>query len=211
MEEVAVVEEVAGAGVPGDVWKTIITRTSFSRHKTPNFRMGQLMLTIRQETPEDMPAIRYVNEQAFGGTVEADIVEKLRHRGALTLSLVAMQNNEIIGHIAFSPVKVESERSSFEAIALAPMAILPAYQHRGIGSQLVRAGLEECHRLGYKAVIVLGHPDYYPRFGFVPASTFNLRCEYPVPEEAFMALELSTGALANVSGIVKYQPEFQDD
>jgi len=173
--------------------------------------MDQLMLTIRQETQEDMPAIRYVNEQAFGGTVEADIVEKLRHRGALTLSLVAMQNNEIIGHIAFSPVKVESERSSFEAIALAPMAILPAYQHRGIGSQLVRAGLEECHRLGYKAVIVLGHPDYYPRFGFVPASTFNLRCEYPVPEEAFMALELSTGALANVSGIVKYQPEFQDD
>src|SRR4030043_1887815 len=137
--------------------------------------MGQLMLTIRQETPEDMPAIRYVNEQAFGGTVEADIVEKLRHRGALTLSLVAMPNNEIVGHIAFSPVKVESERSSFEAIALAPMAILPAYQHRGIGSQLVRAGPEECHRLGYKAVNGLGPPHYDPRFGFVPASTFNLR------------------------------------
>ena len=200
----------AAAGVPGDVWKAIITRISFSRHKPSNYIMGQLMLTIRQETPEDIAAIRHINEQAFGGTVEADIVEKLRHRGALTLSLVAMQNNEIIGHIAFSPVKVESERSSFEAIALAPMAILPAYQHRGIGSQLVRAGLEECRRLGYKAVIVLGHPDYYPRFGFVPASTFNLRCEYPVPEEAFMALELSTGALANVSGIVKYQPEFQD-
>src|SRR4030043_1267540 len=110
--------------------------------------MGQLMLTIRQETPEDMPAIRYVNEQAFGGTVEADIVEKLRHRGALTLSLIAIQDNEIIGHIAFSSVKVESERSSFEAIALAPMAILPAYQHKGIDSQLVRAGLEECRRLG---------------------------------------------------------------
>src|SRR4030043_2482572 len=108
--------------------------------------MGQLMLTIRQETPEDIAAIRHINEQAFGGTVEADIVEKLRHRGALTLSLVSTQNNEIIGHIAFSPVKVESERSSFEAIALAPMAILPPYQHRGTGSQLGRAERAPSHR-----------------------------------------------------------------
>jgi putative acetyltransferase len=168
------------------------------------------MLIIRKETQEDIAAIRSVNEQAFDGTVEADIVEKLRERGALTLSLVAIKDNEITGHIVFSPVKVESERSSFEAIALAPMAILPAYQHKGIGSQLVRAGLEECRRLGYKAVVVLGHPDYYPRFGFVPASTFNLKCEYQVPEEVFMALELSKGSLANISGTVKYQPEFQD-
>jgi len=168
------------------------------------------MLIIRQETPEDMAAIRYVNEQAFGGAVEADIVEKLRERGVLTLSLVATQDNEIKGHIAFSPVKVESERSSFDAIALAPMAVLPAYQHKGIGSQLVRAGLEKCRQDGHKAMVVLGHPDYYPRFGFVPARTFNLKCEYPVPEEAFMALELRKGALANVSGTVKYQPEFQD-
>ncbi|UCH52036.1 MAG: N-acetyltransferase [Chloroflexota bacterium] len=157
-----------------------------------------------------MAAIRHINEHAFDGTVEADIVEKLRDRGGLTLSLVATQDNEVVGHIAFSPVKIESEHSSFEAIALAPMAILPAYQCRGIGSQLVRAGLEECRRLGYKAVVVLGHADYYPRFGFVPASTFNLKCEYQVPDEAFMALELSKGALSNVSGTVKYQPEFQD-
>jgi len=168
------------------------------------------MSSIRKETPEDIAAIRHVNEQAFGGTVEADIVERLRARGVLTLSLVSIQDNEIIGHIAFSPVKVESEDSSFEAIALAPMAILPAYQYRGIGSQLVHAGLEECRRLGYKAVVVLGHPDYYPRFGFVAASTFNLKCEYPVPDEASMALELRKGALTNISGTVKYQPEFQD-
>ncbi len=168
------------------------------------------MLIIRQETHEDIAIIRYINEQAFDGIVEADIVEKLRYRGGLTISLVAMQDNEVVGHIAFSPVKVESEHSSFEAIALAPMAILPSYQRKGIGSQLVRAGLEECRRLGYKAVVVLGHADYYPRFGFVPASTFNLKCEYQVPDEAFMALELSKGTLANVSGTVKYQPEFQD-
>lgn len=90
------------------------------------------------------------------------------------------------------------------------MAILPAYQRKGIGSQLVRAGLEECHRLGYKAVVVLGHPDYYPRFGFVPASTLNLKCEYQVPDDTFMALELSKGALSDISETVKYQPEFQD-
>ena len=168
------------------------------------------MLIIRQETREDIAIIRYINEQAFDGTVEADIIEKLRDRGALTLSLVAMQDNEVVGHIAFSPVKVESEHSDFETIALAPMAILTAYQRRGIGSQLVRAGLEECRRLGYKAVVVLGHADYYPRFGFVPASTFNLKCEYQVPDEAFMALELSKGALSHISGTVKYQPEFQD-
>lgn len=168
------------------------------------------MLIIRKETLEDIAAIRFVNEHAFGGTVEADIVEKLRDRGVLKLSLVAMQDNEIIGHIAFSPVKIESERSSSEAIALAPMAILPAHQHRGIGSQLVRAGLKECRQLGYKAVVVLGHPDYYPRFGFIPASIFNLKCEYPAPDEAFMTLELSKGALSHISGTVKYQPEFQD-
>ena len=168
------------------------------------------MLVIRKEQPDDIAAIRSINEQAFGGKIEADIVEKLRDRGMLTLSLVAAQDREITGHIAFSPVKIESEHSSSEAICLAPMAILPAFQRRGIGSQLVRAGLEECRRLGYEAVVVLGHPDYYPRFGFVPARTFNLKCEYPVPEEAFMAVELREGALADISGTVKYQPEFQD-
>jgi putative acetyltransferase len=168
------------------------------------------MLVIRKEQPEDIAAIRSINEQAFRGKIEADIVEKLRDRGMLTVSLVAVQDRGIMGHIAFSPVKVESEHSSFEAIALAPMAILPSFQRRGIGLQLVRAGLEECRRLDYKAVVVLGHPDYYPRFGFAPASTFNLKCEYSVPDEAFMALELSNGALSGISGTVKYQPEFQD-
>ncbi len=168
------------------------------------------MLTIRPETSEDVDSIRYVNEQAFGQKEEGKLVEKLRNRGVLTISLVAIQDGEIVGHIAFSPVKVESEHSSSEAIALAPMAVLPAYQRKGIGSQLVRAGLEECRRLGHEIVVVLGHPDYYPRFGFVPAKPRGIDCEFEVPDEAWMLLELRQGALAGRHGKVKFQPEFQE-
>jgi putative acetyltransferase len=169
------------------------------------------MLTIRRETPKDIDSIRYVNEQAFGQKEEAEIIDKLRKRDVVTLSLVAVQADQIVGHILFSPVSVESEHSSFEAITLAPMAVLPEYQRKGIGSQLVRIGLEECRRLGHEIVVVLGHPDYYPRFGFVPASTYGIKCKYDVPDEVFMALELRQGALSGRSGVVKYQPEFNED
>ena len=169
------------------------------------------MLTIRRETPKDIDSIRYVNEQAFGQKEEAEIIDKLRKRDVVTLSLVAVQADQIVGHILFSPVSVESEHSSFEAITLAPMAVLPEYQRKGIGSQLVRVGLEECLRLGHEIMVVLGHPDYYPRFGFVPASTYGIKCKYDVPDEVFMALELRQGALSGRSGVVKYQPEFNED
>ena len=166
------------------------------------------MLIIRPETPEDKAAIRHVNEKAFVQKEEAEIIEKLRNRGVLTISMVALQDNQVVGHIAFSLVKVESEHSSFEAISLAPMSVLPAYQRQGIGSQLVHAGLEECRRIGHKLVVVLGHPNYYPRFGFVPASTYGIKSEYDVPDEAFMVLGLRQGAFSGRSGIVKYQPAF---
>ncbi len=167
------------------------------------------MLTIRPETPEDVDSIRYVNEQAFGQKEEAELIERLRNRAALTLSLVAVQKDEIVGHIAFSPITIESRGTSFEAIALAPMAVLPAYQGKGIGSQLVRVGLESCPRLGYEMVVVLGHTGYYPRFGFTPAKSKGIDCEFEVPEEAWMILELREGALAGRSGTVKFQPEFK--
>jgi putative acetyltransferase len=128
----------------------------------------------------------------------------------LTISLVAVQDDKIVGHIAFSPVRVEAENSSSEAIALAPMAVLPAYQRKGIGSQLVRSGLEECRHLGHEIVVVVGHPDYYPRFGFVPAKTKGLQCEFEVPDEAWMVLELRAGALAGRRGTVRFQPEFRE-
>ena len=168
------------------------------------------MLTIRSETPEDVDSIRYVNEQAFGQKEEAELVEKLRNRAALTLSLVAVQKNEVVGHIAFSPVVIDSGSSSFEAIALAPMAVLPAYQRQGIGGQLVRAGLEECRNLGHEIVVLVGHPTYYPRFGFVPAKPKGISCEFEAPEEAFMVLELREGALAGRGGVVNFQPEFHE-
>jgi len=168
------------------------------------------MLTIRPETPEDVDSIRYVNEQAFGQREEADLVEKLRNRGVVTLSLVAVLADQSVGHILFSPVTIESECSSFEAITLAPMAVLPEYHRKGIGSQLARAGLEGCQRLGHEVVVVVGHPAYYPRFGFAPAKPQGIDCEFEVPEEAFMILELRRGALAGKGGTVKFQPEFKE-
>jgi len=168
------------------------------------------MLTFRRETPKDIDSIRYVNEQAFEQKGEAELIDKLRNRNVVTLSLVAVQDEQIVGHILFSPVTVESEGSRFEAISLAPMAVLPEYQRQGIGSQLVQVGLKECYQLGHEVVVVVGHPDYYPRFGFVPAKTKGIDCEFEVPDEAWMILELREGALAGRKGTVKFQPEFHE-
>ena len=168
------------------------------------------MLSVRLEMPGDVESIRYVNEQAFGQESESELIEKLRKRDVLTLSLVAIQDGEIVGHIAFSPVVVASEGASFEAVALAPMAVLPGYQRQGIGSQMVRTGIEECRRLGHEIIVVLGHPGYYPRFGFVLARPKGIDCEFEAPEEAWMILELREGALAGRRGIVRFQPEFNE-
>ena len=165
---------------------------------------------IRHEQRGEVAAIRRVNELAFGQATEADLVDRLRENGDLTLSLVAVDGDQIVGHILFSPVVIESAGQSIMAVGLAPMAVLPERQRQGVGSSLVEAGLDECRRLGHQAVVVLGHPDYYPRFGFVPASRFRLRSEYDVADEVFMAIELRPGALAGCAGTVKYGPEFSD-
>jgi putative acetyltransferase len=166
------------------------------------------MVAIRDESREDAGAIRFVLEQAFGESNEADLVEMLRRRGAITLSLVAVQENEVVGHILFSPVTIDSAGSSLNAIGLGPMAVLPPYQRKGIGSQLVRIGLEQCAQAGHEIVVVVGHPEYYPRFGFAPAKQRGIRCEFDVPDDVFMVLELREGAVGGRGGIVKYQPEF---
>lgn len=167
-------------------------------------------MIVRQERPEDVAGIRRVNVQAFGQPAEADIVDLLRARGKVILSLVAAQGDLIVGHILFSPVMIESEGGLFTAVGLAPMAVLPELQKQGIGSQLVKHGLEQCRQTGHDCVVVLGHAEYYPRFGFVPASRYGITCEYDVPDEVFMALELREGALKDRTGIAKYQPEFNE-
>jgi putative acetyltransferase len=166
------------------------------------------MMIIRPEKEEDREAIRRVNNLAFNRPNEANLVDALRIRAYPYLSLVAVLDDRVVGHIFFSPVWIESEGAGFMAMGLAPMAVLPEFQKQGIGSELIRQGLNECRRLGHNIVVVLGHPRYYPRFGFVPASSKGLRYEYDVPDEVFMVVELEPGALGSRQGLVKYHPEF---
>jgi putative acetyltransferase len=169
------------------------------------------MMFVRAEAEEDRPAIREINERAFGRAGEADLVEALRASARPYISLVAVCGGRAVGHILFSPVSVVAGASGGAArgaLALGPMAVLPEFQNRGVGSELVRRGLDECRRLGHEAVVVVGHPAFYPRFGFVPARARGLECEYPVPDEVFMAAELREGALDGLKGLVKYHPEF---
>ncbi|NJO06099.1 MAG: N-acetyltransferase [Chloroflexaceae bacterium] len=164
---------------------------------------------IRPETPTDHAAIDSVEEQAFDRRDEANIVATLRAAGTVSLSLVAVLQGQIVGHILFSPVEIESEPSYEGAVAMGPLAVLPAYQRQGIGGALVQRGLEQCQQQGYGAVILFGHPTYYPRFGFVPAHHFSLRNRYVEPEHpAFMALELQPGALQGRHGLVHLAPAF---
>lgn len=166
------------------------------------------MLVIRAETEADHSAVRQVNERAFSRVDEADLVDALRKNAQPQISLVAELDGQVVGHILFSPVSIESEASRFTALGLAPMAVLPEFQNQAIGSELVWRGLEACRSLGHDVVVVIGHPEYYPRFGFVPAKQKGLSCEYPVPDEVFMIVELREGALAGRKGVVKYGPEF---
>jgi putative acetyltransferase len=163
---------------------------------------------VRPEEPADLDAIRRVNERAFEGSAEADLVEALRAKGAVTLSLVAVGDGRVVGHILFSPVRIESSSGSAAALGLGPMAVLPELQRQGIGSLLVRSGLDACRDSGHEGVVVLGHPLYYPRFGFVPASRYGITSPWDVPDPVFMAIELRPGALRNRAGVARYQPEF---
>jgi len=159
---------------------------------------------IRAEIAVDEASIRKVNEAAFGGRDEADLMERLRAEGAVLLSLVAVEDGEIRGHILFSRMWIDTEAGALEAAALAPMAVLPEYQRSGIGGKLIREGLRLLQ--DERIVIVVGHANYYPRFGFSTALASGL--ESPFPREVFMALELQPGALEGVRGKVRYAEAF---
>jgi putative acetyltransferase len=170
--------------------------------------IGGRALILRDELEADHAAIAAVNRAAFEGPAEAELVDALRAAGALTLSLVATADGELVGHVAFSPVTITAAAGTAFAIGLAPMAVLPAWQRRGVGTRLVAEGLDRLRAAGHRAVVVLGHPAYYPRHGFSPASRFGLRWEHRAPDEAFMALELVPDGLAGTAGVVRYHPEF---
>ena len=167
-------------------------------------------LKIRNETKKDFSTITNVNDLAFKQTNEGKLVESLRKSTSFVpeLSLVALTDDKVVGHILFYPVKIKSAENEYETLSLAPMSVLPEYQHKGIGSKLVLAGLEKAKELGYKSVIVLGHPNYYPKFGFEPASRWKITAPFDAPDEAFIALELVEGELINKSGTVEYPHEF---
>lgn len=168
------------------------------------------MITIRTEREEDYSDVRKVNELAFGQSSEANLVEALRERARPYISLVAADDEKIVGHIFFSPVMIQSDDDSFTAMGLAPMAVLPELQKQGVGSLLVREGLKECLRIGHDIVVVLGHADYYPRFGFVTAKQKGISSQYDVPDEHFMIAELTPNALRGRAGLVIYHPEFKN-
>jgi putative acetyltransferase len=164
-------------------------------------------MEIRSEQTTDAAAVGAVNEAAFGSSKEADIVDTLRRNSAGLISLVAESDGQVVGHILFSPVLLAGEFDAY-LMGLGPVAVLPPYQRQGIGSALVREGLNQCREMGCPAVVVLGHPQYYPRFGFVPASRYGISCQFDVPEEVFMILELQEGALQDLSGEVAYDEAF---
>ena len=157
--------------------------------------------------------MRGINVSAFETSSEADLVDALRDQARPIISLVAevFGNSEgkIVGHIMFSPVTLDGSHE-LKIMGLAPMSVLPERQGNGIGSELVREGLVKCKQLGFTVVVVLGHPEYYPRFGFSPSSELGIKCAYDVPEEMFMVIALQPQALSRKSGLVKYHAAFSN-
>jgi putative acetyltransferase len=178
---------------------------------SPTIELETGVIHIRLEKPQDVPSIHAVNEQAFGQPAEADIVDKLRLNCPEALSFVAVDEDHVVGHIFFSPATVDSKKGTVDGMGLAPMAVLPEQQREGIGSSLVEHGLKMLRGRRCPFVIVLGHPEYYPRFGFEPASRYGLTSQWEgVPDEAFMVLVFDKSRMDGVSGVARYRDEFDE-
>jgi putative acetyltransferase len=167
-------------------------------------------LIIRTEQPADIDAIWRVNAEAFGRDEEANLVNALRDAGIPYLSLVAEDAGEIVGHILFTPMEWVGVESDVRLACLGPLAVATGRQRQGVGGRLMRAGLEACRAAGYDVVVLVGHPEYYPRFGFMPAYNCGLALEFDVPPAAFMLAELQEGALQGQRGTVRFHPAFGD-
>jgi len=169
-------------------------------------------ITIRPETKKDYLPIREINDLAFKQKNEGLLIEKLRETSDFIseLSLVAEFERKVVGHLLLYPVKLNEENTKHTILSLGPMSVHPNYQRKGIGSKLVREGLKRAKEKGYGSVIVIGHPRYYPRFGFSKASKFDIKAPFDAPDNAFMALELVENALENVKGLVEYPKPFSE-
>jgi len=164
-------------------------------------------MQIDKEREDDHAAVHALNAAAFETESEADLVDALRDQAEPLVSLVARERGEIVGHILLSPVRLANDSDGL-IMGLAPMAVAEEMRGRGVGSALAQSGINACRELGAGAIVVLGHPDYYPRFGFRPASGFGLASEYDVPDDVFMALELVPGFLDGKQGTIKYHAAF---
>jgi putative acetyltransferase len=164
---------------------------------------------IRAEEERDWAAVHELNASVFEAPAEANLVNALRVQAQPVISLVAEHAGLVVGHILFSPVTLPGH-VGLKIMGLAPMAVARFHQSQGIGSALVRAGLERCRALGVGAVVVLGHPEYYPRFGFSPSVCFGIGSEYEAPEEVFMVAELQPGFLRGASGTIQYHAAFKN-
>jgi len=168
------------------------------------------MPEIREEQLHEIEAVRKVNLRAFGQPQEAQLVDRLRENCDELLSLVAAVDAQVVGHVLFSLAVIESADGVAHGMGLAPVAVLPEYQRQGIGSELIREGIVKLRSRQCPFVIVLGHVEYYPRFGFEPASRYGIKSEWDVPDEAFMVLVLDGSALPKDGGVAKYRPEFTE-
>jgi putative acetyltransferase len=165
-------------------------------------------MVLRAEEPRDQKAIWAVEREAFGRNEEADLVDNLRSADAITLSLVAELDGAIVGHILFSPMTLNGKIAP--VVALGPVGVASNQQRTGIGGELIRVGTKRCREMGYELCVLLGHPTYYPRFGFVPANPHGLTNNLDVNGDPFMVLELVKGALNRTSGLVAFHPAFDD-
>jgi putative acetyltransferase len=171
--------------------------------------MNREAIIIRAESPDDLEAVRAVNLAAFGEPTEAGLVDVLREACPEALSLVAEIDGQVVGHILFTPATVDGPTGVVRGMGLAPMAVLPDLQRQGIGTRLVEEGLQILGDTGCPFVILVGHPDYYPRFGFELASERGLACQWEgVPNEAFLVLILDPARMESVTGTVRYRDEF---
>jgi predicted N-acetyltransferase YhbS len=173
-------------------------------------------ITIRKETPEDYAQVIQLTEKAFETLEisehnEGQLIDKLRKAPTFVdeLSLVAELDGQIVGHILYTPIKIDNGAQQFQSLVLAPVSVLPEFQKQGIGGKLILAGHQKAKELGFQSAILLGHPEYYPRFGYKPASTFGIKTQIPLPsDDVFMAVELTEVGLTGVSGMVVFPPEF---